>query len=624
MSVRNAEKRSRYLEDKIVRQVRYDDAQSPTMAYWALCLDDGRRNPREVHTCATSYCISILNDGLMRCGKGEESRMHMYRELIGRAVRCLVRLRNANGTWQSFVQPVVLKKGESIDDEQGEIAIGGTYYSVKALLDVGFLTDEFAYAYVLPKGLQTLEERIEFILQTARWFLENRVSETEFGWYYTNAKNGVSVTDSTVKVLSILSRIHSSIKGEGHFSQWDFELEHALKSIENLLVTNIKEDGGIDREIFSETNESGLAYTCKLVDALLLSNDPEYADEIERAVGFIIKNSESLWENGMLTARVDVFSERYYITTQDGDEVPVCHEHFIEGTILHTLLNVWKKTQEKGSFISGIRLDLAKMKATIEKCAEGLETLQTKRGENNGLFRSHMSLSEGCHPVYASFEGYRALRMYLDAEEQARAVMERAASLDEKELDELRCKIVTCTPFAVDEPFLFVSYPHKDADVVLEDVQELKKTYNCWVDFEHLDGGRCENERDWTEKVLPVLCSPLCRGVIIYVSERGFGSNGLLREAEWILQRKPQFYTFLIGFSDTVTPSEMAEKIERISDENLQRKLRRKAAFSELVQATADETEYAYYHRKADGSHLRTNDFKNWQKRIFHEREKNL
>ena len=42
MSVRNAERRSRYMEDKIVKQVRYNDVQSPTMAYWALCLDDGR------------------------------------------------------------------------------------------------------------------------------------------------------------------------------------------------------------------------------------------------------------------------------------------------------------------------------------------------------------------------------------------------------------------------------------------------------------------------------------------------------------------------------------------------------------------------------------------------------
>lgn len=624
MSVRNAERRSRYMEDKIVKQVRYNDVQSPTMAYWALCLDDGRRNPREVHTCATSYCISILNEGLARCEKNDEKRIHTYQKLIGCAVRCLIQLRNANGTWQSFVQPVVLKKGKSTDDEQGEIAIGGTYYSIKALLDVGFLTRGFAYIDGLPDALQTLNGRIEYMLETVRWLLENRVSETEFGWYYTNAKDGVSVTDSTVKVFSILYRIFSSIKGDERFSAWYCELDRVLKATENLLVTNIKEDGGIDREIFSETSESGIAYTCKMVDALLLSNDPEYVDEVVRAVDFIVKNVERLWENGTLITRADIFGERYYITTQDGDEIPVFHEHFIEGTVLHTLLGVWQKTKESGSFLFGVRLEKARIKAAIEKCAEGLERLQTKRGENNGLFRSHLNLSEGCHPVYASFEGYRALRMYLEAAEQTRVEMEREAILNEEELNVLRCEIISHSPFVDGEPFLFVSYPHRDGNVVLEDVQQLKKICNCWVDFEHLDGGRCENEKDWTGKVLPVLNSPLCKGVIMYVSEAGFSSNGLLREAEWILQKRPQVYTILVGFSDTITPKEMAEKIEQITDENLQRKLRRKAVFSEIGQATADETEYAYYHRKADFSHLRTYDFQNWLERIFNERGKAL
>jgi hypothetical protein len=68
----------------------------------------------------------------------------------------------------------------------------------------------------------------------------------------------------------------------------------------------------------------------------------------------------------------------------------------------------------------------------------------------------------------------------------------------------------------------------------------------------------------------------------------------------------------------------MAEKIEGITDENLQRKLRKKAVFSEMGQATVDETEYAYYHRQENFSHLKTCDFQNWLKRIFQNRENYL
>ncbi len=587
------------------------------IAYWALCLDDPRMNPREVHTCATSYCISILNEALIRCDKADEKRIH-YMKLIGYAVRCLIRLRNKNGTWQSYVQPDALCKDKRVIEEYGEIAIGGTYYSIRALLDVGFLKKDFAYTDVLPENLQTLDGRIEYILQTVRWLLDNRVSKMEFGWYYTNAKSGIPVTDSTMKVYSIFTCILSSIKGNVRYVSWCNELIYALKETESLLVTNIKEDGGLDREIFSEKSTSGIVYTCKLVDALLLSNNSEYVDEVVRAVDFIIKNSEMIWESK--TMNQNVFTERYYITTQNGDE-SVCHEHFVEAIVLHTLLSVFAKLQENGSFLSGIRLNKEKLIVTMKNCAKEVLKLQAKGGENNGLFRSRMGLSEGWYPVYASFEGYRTMRMYLAAEEKMCMVVEKQRCADEGELDKLRHKIITSVPFVPDKPFLFVSYSHRDADVVLKDVLRIKQTYNCWVDFEHIDGGRSGDEKNWMEKVLPILCSPLCKGVILYVSERGFSSNGLLREAEWVLKHKPHFYTFLVDFSDTITPREMAENIEQIMDKDLQRKLRRKSVFGEIVQASADETEYTYYHRKDDFSHLHTYDFQNWLKLIFKDRQ---
>ena len=60
INVANFERRSRFLVKAIADKVKYDNESSPKYAYWALYLDDNRRKPREVDTCATSYCISIL------------------------------------------------------------------------------------------------------------------------------------------------------------------------------------------------------------------------------------------------------------------------------------------------------------------------------------------------------------------------------------------------------------------------------------------------------------------------------------------------------------------------------------------------------------------------------------
>ena len=67
-----------------------------------------------------------------------------------------------------------------------------------------------------------------------------------------------------------------------------------------------------------------------------------------------------------------------------------------------------------------------------------------------------------------------------------------------------------------DLPFLFISYSHRDAAVVITDIAELKKHgVRLWYDRSILHG------EQWDEKALDVMRRENCAGVLVYVSTIG-------------------------------------------------------------------------------------------------------
>lgn len=82
----------------------------------------------------------------------------------------------------------------------------------------------------------------------------------------------------------------------------------------------------------------------------------------------------------------------------------------------------------------------------------------------------------------------------------------------------------------------------------------------------------------------------------MYISKDAFCSNGFFREAEWITNKHLNFYTFLVGFSDTIAPKGMATIIANLKDDDTQIKLRKISAFTYISQANKDVTEFSYYH----------------------------
>lgn len=608
INVVSFERRSRFLVKAIANTVKYDNEDNPHYAYWALYLDDNRRKPREVDTCATSYCVSVLEAEKNRVLADGSVDKYIYHDIIQQAVRTLIKLRGDNGAWPSVVEPRCLSDSKPV--YAGDVAIGDNFFALTALLDVGFLTMQFAYTNDISEELLSIDGRIQYVCQTIDWLLENRAKNDNEGWYCTNTNDSsvsVPVTIATANVLLILNRIKNAIKGKEAFLDYYSKIEDTIKTTNEFFSVNIKTDGGVGKLISSELFGSSLLHTCKMVDALILSEDPAYIDELEKAIGFIISNCLAHHEYGFRDESVDFYSEKYNLLLPSEDEITISHENYTEGVLLYTLLSILIQSNQIGSYVSKIHLDKNAITDVVNHLIVQLENMQTKEGAYNGLFKCHVSRPEGMHPVYASFEGYRAFRMYMSLDKHV-----LTEDGKKKIMDDIRAN----NPFDPDSPYLFISYSHHNDDVVLQDVQRLKKQFNCWIDFENLDGGRCEGEDDWTEKVRPVLSNSNCKGVIMYISKDAFLSNGLLKEAEWIRQNNVKFYTFLIGFSDTITPDGMAQIIYDINDDNVKTKLRRINAFSHIAQTNKDETEFSYYHRSETFSHLSHPDFYNWIRKI--------
>lgn len=169
------------------------------------------------------------------------------------------------------------------------------------------------------------------------------------------------------------------------------------------------------------------------------------------------------------------------------------------------------------------------------------------------------------------------------------------------------------------EPYIFISYSHKNSDIVRLDLLRDLSGVNYWVDFENLDGGRCESESDWTEKVIPVLKNDLCKGVIVYCSPYSVSrSIGALREAEWLEKnRSREIYVFLCGFDQGLTPDIAAEYLDNLDVSDPSLNLRIKVAFEYILQATQSNEKYSYYFYSINGKHLTSPDFTNWLDRIL-------
>ncbi len=95
------------------------------------------------------------------------------------------------------------------------------------------------------------------------------------------------------------------------------------------------------------------------------------------------------------------------------------------------------------------------------------------------------------------------------------------------------------------EQYVFVSYSHKDGQIVYEDINKLlDQSLNCWFDVE-LNAGD-----EWDKTVKSIIENENCRGAIICMSRSSFKSEAVEKEIKALYKKKqadPSFTIVLVS-----------------------------------------------------------------------------
>ena len=406
----NFVKRSNFVIDCIVREKRSRD----DFTYWSLCLDDTRTSPREVDTCATSLCVSILQ----MYEHIAKANFVSNRDVIQGGINTLLKIRKPNGSWPSVVKPSKIL--EEYQGTESDVALIDSYFAISVLLDVGFLDKDYEYTKLKDPKMESIDSRVNFVLETVKWLEDITVQNESTGWSnVNNIRGNVSYPDmlATSNVITIFGRVSKSLSILDH-NKYKDEIEninnHINKSIDTILM-NINEDGGIGA-VYSSNSAvlSSLPHTCRLVDILILRNSNDDYDELQNGVNYIIDHCAPEYISTLRKENPDCFCEQYVLNLGSEGEIWIKHENDAECIALITLIEIIKKYHTVKHICNRLIINEAIVIDRIQSLMEALWNRQTKNGKFNGVFKSDIARTDGHHPAYASYYGYSSIVKYME------------------------------------------------------------------------------------------------------------------------------------------------------------------------------------------------------------------
>ena len=162
----------------ILSKKQYVDIKNEKYLVWPLFFLEGTQ-PREdgVDVCATALGV-ISNANFVSQNINDE-----IATTVKKGISTLLFVRNADGSWPSRIS--LLTK----DNVSMEGVISDTYFTLSALMKVGFITNNPLISNLVDpqnnKALDNIEDRLAVVEKGVLWLLENRVGQ---GWGYTGIK----------------------------------------------------------------------------------------------------------------------------------------------------------------------------------------------------------------------------------------------------------------------------------------------------------------------------------------------------------------------------------------------------------------------------------------------------
>lgn len=208
------------------------------------------------------------------------------------------------------------------------------------------------------------------------------------------------------------------------------------------------------------------------------------------------------------------------------------------------------------------------------------------------------------------------------------------SSTDDEETQDV-IRTIKRNPCDLTKPFVFISYSHMNAKIVLSDVLELKKRgINIWLDYDRLDGGKDDTDATWVNKIRETIKNPNCKGIIFYLSEYGIHhSDGIYQEALQVcdinenaqsaIEKKP-YYEFMVDFNGQFSNDKLREVVNMIPFYSTGTKIEvtnRLSVFSKICQTALDDNKSYHPVRPLslkDFSHLNDHMFFNWIEKILY------
>ena len=364
--------------------------------FWQLYLDsDVDMGLDIVDTCATSQALVILLHS-----KDYVNDYSKYFDLICEAVASIVGLCDDKGAWPSAISVEEMAKYYT---RNGDTAIGDNCFALSALLDAGFLSDNFSFGKELPKNITSLQDRVEFMFKAINW-LKMHMADDGYGWYYTSDTSKKSVSLTTINVLQVMSEALFSLQveiksyPEELFKKANDMINDLKKFISNSFGKFTFIEGYDSSSIGQFVNSSAddkpsFIHTCKLINLILYNNQytgvilyKDWEDFAQYIVSEIIKYNLDYdnWPDLILFEKYSLMKiSEFGIKSKP---IVIDHENYVYGIAMYTLINM---------YINGFDVNTQ----LIENAARVLLSQVT-----NGIFRCKSKRDSKCNfPIYSSW-----------------------------------------------------------------------------------------------------------------------------------------------------------------------------------------------------------------------------
>jgi len=383
-----------------------------TFVMWPLFFRSDTNTPEsEVDTCTSAL-------GIIAGSKFELAEDYASSEYnaVSDALSLLLYMRNDDGSWPTHISLV------GRDDLTMEGVINDTFYALRALMAIGFLSlspkikENEIVDLKTGRTLNTYPDRLRFVEKSVTWLLNNRVRS---GWRYTgiayleNPSDRLQLsayTTPSAHAIMVLSDVMDQLREYSPHHHLIKKIQRAIDETVLWFHDICNTDGGFGDK---SSQNSRVSNTAKVILALSSVNySPNLKEKVKGTLHKAVRWLTSHYKPDKITAS-DVCEEfsQIIITANGTFTRNVIHEDFLEPLLIESLIRY------KGFCIKNDIEQYRKRKvnSVISLALKKMLDLQVQTGDMRGLVGSHRPIEDQRYTMYSSCDFFCAISSLIDS-----------------------------------------------------------------------------------------------------------------------------------------------------------------------------------------------------------------